>query len=324
MRMLVTGGAGCIGSDLAAELIARGHDVVVFDNLSSGTLEHLGSLLDNERLKFVEGDVLDAPAVDTVMGGMEFVWHLAANPEVKYQPGDATDKDLRQNTIATYHVLDSMRRHGVPRLGFASTSAVYGISEVLPIPESYCGKPISLYGASKVACEALIASFSHLFGIRAAILRFANIVGGKVRTKGRTVISDFIHRLAEDPRHLRILGNGAQEKSYLLSGECVQAMLFVAENAPDPVAVYNIAGDDSITVRRIADMVASAMGLNNVQYSFTGTEGGWPGDVPRFVLNVRKLNALGWKARHNSGEAIQIAIEAGLQHLRRGPGAVAG
>lgn len=206
-----------------------------------------------------------------------------------------------------------MRRHGVRKLVFASTSAVYGIARRLPIPEDApFPRPISLYGATKLACEALISSFQHLFDLQCWIFRFANIVGPKVRKKGRTVISDFIYRLADNPHCLQILGNGKQAKSYLLSEECIDAMLYVVEHAVDPLNVYNLGSDDWVSVDRIADLIVQAMGLRDVQYLYTGTEGGWPGDVPRFRLDVSALNRLGWKARHNSEEAVAIAIGAML------------
>jgi UDP-glucose 4-epimerase len=313
MNALVTGGAGCIGSDLAAELLARGAQVTVIDNLSSGKIEHIEPLRRYDGFHFVEGDLLDAGSLDPLLRDVDMVFHLAANPDVKFSPGDPTDKDLQQNTMATYNVLESMRRHGVRKLGFASTSAVYGIAKHLPIPEDApFPQPISLYGATKLACEALIASFQHLFEFQCWIFRFANIVGPKVRKRGRTVISDFIYRLLENPRRLQILGNGRQAKSYLLSGECVDAMLYVVEHAGSPLNVYNLGCDDWISVDRIAELVVEAMGLRDVEFSYTGTEGGWPGDVPRFRLDVGALNRLGWKARHNSEQAVAIAIGATL------------
>jgi UDP-glucose 4-epimerase len=173
------------------------------------------------------------------------VFHLAANPDVKFSPGDSTDKDLRQNTLVTYNVLESMRRQEVRKLVVASTSAVYGIAEHLPIPEdSPFPRPISLYGATKLACETLISSFQHLFDFQCWIFRFANIVGPKVRKSGRTVISDFIYQLLETPCRLQILGNGRQTKFYLLSAECVDAMLYVVEHAQRPLNVYNLGCDD--------------------------------------------------------------------------------
>lgn len=316
MKALVTGGAGCIGSDLAEALLQRGDEVLVLDNLSSGKLEHIAPLRDNPQFRFVEADLEDAAAVDRAMSGIDIVYHMAANPDVKFSEGDATDKDLRQNLVCTYHVLEAMRRHGVGNIAFASTSAVYGISPVQPIPESaFFPAPISLYGATKLGCESLISAFQNLFGWRAWIFRFANIVGPKVRKKGRTVIGDFIVRLRENPRKLRILGDGKQAKSYLLSEECIAAMLFAVENAREPLNIFNLGCDDSLSVVRIADMVAEEMGLAGVEYEFTGGEGGWPGDVPRFRLDAAKINRLGWRARRNSEEAVRIAIRSTLAAL---------
>ncbi len=318
MKTLVTGGAGCIGSDLAGALLARGHHVVVADDLSSGKLEHIAPFREHPKFTFAEGDLRDFGFVQSVMTGVEMVWHLAANPDVKFAEGDPTDKDLQQNVLCTYNVLEAMRGDGVKRLAFSSTSAIYGVSPIQPIPESaFYPQPISLYGATKLGCEALISAFRNLFDLRCWIFRFANIVGPKVRSRGRTVIGDFVARLRENPRKLRILGNGQQAKSYLLSEECVDAMLFLVGHAPEPLAVYNLGCDDSLQVTRIADLVVEAMELDGVEYEFTGGEGGWPGDVPRFRLDVTKLNQLGWKARHNSAEAVKIAIASTLAACRQ-------
>lgn len=316
MKALVTGGAGCIGSDLAEALVLRGDEVVVADNLSSGKIEHVAALQGCPNFRFIEGDLEDLDFTTSAMKGVEIVYHLAANPDVKFTEGDATDKDLRQNTICTYNVLESMRRTGVKKLAFASTSAVYGISPIQPIPESaFFPQPISLYGATKLGCESLISAFRNLFGFDCWIFRFANIVGPKVRKKGRTVIGDFIARLQENPRRLKILGDGRQAKSYLLSDECVEAMLFVIEHAGEPLNVYNLGCNDRLQVTRIADLVVEAMGLDDVEYEFTGGEGGWPGDVPRFQLDVTAINRLGWTARHTSEQAVRIATESVLAHM---------
>jgi UDP-glucose 4-epimerase len=313
-RILITGGAGCIGSDLAEALLARGRRVTVIDNLSSGKREHLAGLLRRPGFRFIEGDLLDPPTLDAAFhgGDIEMVYHLAANPDVKFVPGDATDKDLRQNTICTYNVLESMRRHGVRRLAFSSTSAIYGICERQPIAEDQAPHPISLYGATKLGCEAMIGAFQHLFDMDCWIFRFANVVGAKVRKRGRTVIGDFIDKLRRDPARLQVLGNGRQAKSYLLAEECVAAMLFAVEHAPRGLNIFNLGCDDSLSVTRIAQMVAAAMGLSGVALEYTGGEGGWLGDVPRFRLDVTAINQLGWRARYNSEEAVALAIGASL------------
>jgi UDP-glucose 4-epimerase len=278
-RILVSGGAGCIGSDLATALLSRGHEVVVLDNLSSGKEEHIAPLRDDPRFRFIRGDLLDSDTVDEAVLGVDMVYHLAANPDVKFTVGDPTDKDLEQNTLATYQVLEGMRRHGVKRLAFS---------------------------------EAMIGAFQHLFGMDCWIFRFANVVGSKVRKSGRTVVGDFIDKLRRDPTRLEVLGDGRQAKSYLLSEECVEAMLFAVERAPQGLHIFNLGCADNLSVRRIADMVVEAMGLENVRYEFTGGEGGWPGDVPRYVLDVTAINRLGWRARRTSEEAMALAIRSTL------------
>jgi UDP-glucose 4-epimerase len=322
MRALITGAAGCIGSDLAEALVARGDCVTGIDNLSSGKMEHISSLLGGDRFRFIEGDLEDPATVAEAMRDVDFVWHLAANPDVKFTAGDPTDKDLRQNTICTYNVLEAMRGAGVGKLAFSSTSAVYGISSVQPISESaFFPQPISLYGATKLACESMVSAFQNLFGMQCWIFRFANIVGSKVRKRGRTVIGDFVFRLRQDSKRLLILGDGKQAKSYLASDECVEAMLFAVERARDALNVYNLGCDDSLEVTAIADLVVSAMGLSGVRYEFTGGEGGWPGDVPRFRLDVTAINRLGWKARRSSREAVSGAIHSVLAGASNVPAA---
>jgi UDP-glucose 4-epimerase len=237
---------------------------------------------------------------------------------VKFTIGDPTDKDLHQNTICTYNILESMRQHGVRRLAFSSTSAIYGVSDRQPIPEDAPARPISLYGATKLSCEAMIGAFQHLFAMDCWIFRFANVVGPKVRKTGRTVIGDFVARLREDPTRLKILGNGLQAKSYLLSAECVDAVLFAVDHAPGGFHVFNLGCHDSLPVNRIAQMVVQAMGLNDVTFEYSGGEGGWPGDIPRFVLDVTRINRLGWRARLSSEQAVARAIQATLPQMEQG------
>ena len=313
MRFLITGGAGCIGSDLAEALLERGDEVVIVDNFSSGRREHVEALVRNPRCRLVDGDLLEEGVAEQAVVGIDFVWHLAANPDVKFTSGDATDKDLRQNTIVTYNVLEAARVAGVGGFAFASSSAVYGMQERQPISEDAAPRPVSLYGATKLGCEGLISAFSNLFGMRCWVFRFANIVGAKVRARGRTVIGDFIHRLREDPRRLLILGNGRQAKSYLTNAECVEAMLFTVSASREPLTLLNLGGSDSVTVTRIAEMVVEAMGLRGVGFEYTGGQGGWPGDVPRFELDPSRINQLGWQARLSSQESVAEAIRAALE-----------
>jgi UDP-glucose 4-epimerase len=316
MRNLVTGAAGCIGSELVDTLLARGEQVLGFDNLSSGKREHLAEALENPRFRLITGDLQEFDLLRSAMTDVDFVWHLAANPDIKFQPGDPTYKDLEQNTIFTWNVLEAMRRAGVSRIAFSSTSAVYGICPVQPIPENApFPRPISLYGATKLACEGMISAFQNLFDFDAWIFRFANIVGPKVRKRGGTVIGDFIKRLRDDSHNLTILGDGRQAKSYLLSEECVEAMLFVVQHAPGGLHTYNLGCGDSLQVTEIAALVCTAMGLEHVKFQFTGGEGGWPGDVPRFRLDVSAINRLGWTARRTSREAVATAIQSTLAQI---------
>ena len=308
MKTLVTGGAGCIGSEVVDKLLKRGK-VIVVDNLSSGKIEHIEKFLDNKDFRLVEADITS----DDLTGhldGVDMVFHLAANPDIKFSAGDRTDKDLNQNTIATYNVLDAMQKTGVKKIAFSSSSVVYGKADRIPTPENYGPlKPTSLYGASKLACEALVSAYCNMFGMQGWIFRFANIVGDKSRKKGRTVVSDFIFKLRNDPTHLEILGDGRQSKSYLLVDECVDGMIFAVDHSNDPVNIFNLGTKDAITVDEIAKIVINEMGLKNVKISHTGSSGGWPGDITNFLLDVTKLEKLGWSSRHNSAESVRTSAK---------------
>ncbi|MFA4820524.1 MAG: NAD-dependent epimerase/dehydratase family protein [Candidatus Aenigmatarchaeota archaeon] len=307
MNVVVTGGAGCIGSELVKELL-KNHKVTVLDNLSSGKNEHIQEFTTNSDFHFVEGDLLNREVLEEATKGKDMVFHLAANPDIKFIPGERTDKDLQQNTIATYNVLDAMQKNNVKKIAFSSSSVVYGKASKMPTPEDYGPlKPTSLYGASKVACEGLISAYCHMFDMQAWIFRFANIVGDKSRKKGRTVISDFIFKLKENPKELEILGDGNQSKSYMLVDDCVAGMLFAIEHASDKVNIFNLSTTDSITVDKIAEIVIKEMQLKNVKLKYTGSAGGWPGDITNFLLDVSKLKRLGWATKYSSEEAVRMA-----------------
>ena len=306
MKCVVTGGAGFIGSHLVDALLAAGNEVTVVDNLSGGKREFLQPHEGNRRFRFVEADLSAEGFICEDFKGADTVFHLAANPDVRTGATD-TKTPIRQNIMTTYNVLESMRLNGVSRIAFTSTSTIYGEATVVPTPEDYGPLlPISLYGASKLSCEALISSYCHTFGMKAWIYRFANIVGDR-GTHG--VIFDFIRKLRADPKKLTILGDGRQSKSYLHISDCVEAMLFVVENAREQVNVYNIGSDDRFDVTGIARVVAEEMGLKDVAFEYTGGDRGWKGDVPFMALSIGKIKALGWKPAHDSEASVRLCVK---------------
>ncbi|MBS7639536.1 MAG: NAD-dependent epimerase/dehydratase family protein [Candidatus Bathyarchaeia archaeon] len=307
-RALVTGGAGFIGSHLVDALMEREVEVTVLDNLSGGRLSNISAWLKNPRFRFLMGDMLNQHDIKRALEGCEIVFHLAANPDVRVGALN-TRIDYEQNILATYNLLEVMREIGeCRRIVFTSTSTVYGEAEKIPTPEDYGPlKPISLYGASKLACEALISGYSHLFGFKSVICRLANIVGSR---SGHGVIYDFINKLMENPNRLEILGDGRQRKSYLYVRDCVEAMLTAAEGAKGQVEIYNIGSEDTVDVTSIANIIIEEMGLRNVEIYYTGgVEGGrgWRGDVKVMLLDITRIKGLGWRPKLNSAEAVRQA-----------------
>ncbi|MDD2637676.1 MAG: NAD-dependent epimerase/dehydratase family protein [Methanothrix sp.] len=306
--ILVTGGAGFIGSHLVDRLVEFNR-VTVLDNFSSGKMEFIENHSSNPNFCLIEADLRDQKAVEAALEGKDLVFHLAANPDVKIGAED-TRTHIDQNVIATYILLESMRKRGVSEIAFTSTSTVYGEARVVPTPEDYGPLlPISLYGASKLACEAMISAFCSTFDMRSWIFRFANIVGER-GTHG--VIVDFIKKLEQDPKTLEILGSGKQRKSYLLVSDCVDAMIFSQNSARGRVNIFNIGSQDSVDVTEIADVVAEKMNLKEVCYKYTGgiNGRGWRGDVKTMLLSIEKMERLGWRPRFNSRESIEAAVEA--------------
>ena len=313
MRALVTGGAGFIGSHLIDRLVARGHDVVVIDNLSSGDVGFIQPHLDNGRVRLVEGDICNPADVGRAMAmEIDCVFHLAANPDIRLGTR-ITDTDLQQGTVATYNILEAMRLNDVGRIVFASSSVVYGEDAPLPTPEDHgpC-MPISLYGASKQAGEGLISSWVGTFGLQAWIFRFANIIGAR-GTHG--VIFDFIHKLKNDPTRLEVLGNGLQEKSYMEVGDCVDAMLHVMANAHQPLNLFNLGSHDTASVRRIAEIVVEVTGCADARIEYTGGDRGWAGDIPRARLGIDKMLQTGFDVAMNSEEAIRYTATCLLDEI---------
>jgi len=303
MNFFVTGGAGFIGSHLVDSLVERGQ-VAAYDNLSSGRREYLETYLD-KRVRLVEADLLDQERLGATMKGSNVVFHMAANPEVK-NAADDTELDLKQGTIATHNVLAAMRLNGIRNIVFASSSTVYGDASGKRVDEDYGPlQPISLYGASKLASEGLVTAFCHLFGMRAWIFRFANVVGARA-THG--VMFDFIHKLKRNQARLEVLGDGTQNKPYIHVRDCVAGMLYAFQHSDHQVNVYNLSTADTVSVNEIARMVIEAMELSNVTLTYTGGERGWPGDVPQVGLDTSRMEALGWKPEHTSRDAVRRAI----------------
>jgi UDP-glucose 4-epimerase len=314
MECFVTGGAGFIGSWVVDRLVRKNY-VTAYDNLSTGREEFVAHHLGKHHFRFVKADLLDVGKLFKEMKGHEYVWHMAANPDIR-KGTDSTMFDLQQNTIATYNVLECARRTDVKGLVFSSTSTVYGRAKVLPTPEDYGPLlPISLYGASKLACEGLISAYSELYGIRSWIFRFANIVGHR-STHG--ILYDLVEKLNRNPRKLEVLGDGKQRKSYMLVEECVDGMVYGFRHAKDKVNYFNLGAEDQITVKRIVEILVEETRLTDVRIKYTGGESGWKGDVPRFLLSTKKMAKLGWRPKHTSEEAIREAARIVVkEHLKR-------
>ena len=312
MRALVTGGAGFIGSHLIDRLVSRGDTVVVIDNLSSGNLDFIQNHIDSGKVSLVKGDITNYQDVLSAMNGVECVFHLAANPDIRLGT-KITDTDLKQGTIATYNIVEAMRVEGVNKIAFASSSVVYGEDSPMPTPEDHGPfLPISLYGASKQAGEGLISSWVGTFGFQAWIFRFANIIG----TRGtHGVIFDFIHKLKADPSRLEVLGNGLQEKSYMEVGDCVDGILHVMANSNESVNLFNLGSHDTASVRRIAEIVVEETGCAGASIEYTGGDRGWAGDIPRAMLAIDKMLEIGFDVNYNSEQAIRHTARALIEEI---------
>jgi UDP-glucose 4-epimerase len=318
MNILISGGAGFIGSHLVAALLRDPHirSITVYDNLSSGSRRHLEAAQNDPRLTLVHGDLKDLPQLSIAMKKSDVVFHLAANPDIA-KAVTQPDIDFWEGTYLAQNVLEAMRTNQVRRIFYTSGSGVYGDAPGVAFAENYgpC-VPISTYGASKLACEALIAAYCHMFGMTGRAFRFANVVGPR-QTHG--VGYDFIRSLRRNPGRLRILGDGTQCKSYIHVDDVIAAMLELlrVEDPGCAFDVFNIATDDYITVSEIADIACRTADLepSQVQYDYTGGDRGWKGDVPKVLFDVSKIKARGWKAARSSREAMQASLEAMLDEL---------
>ncbi len=305
MHVFITGGAGFIGSHLVDTLLARGDNVTVYDNLSSGEECFINHHQNNALFRFINADLLDKETLQQKMTDHDVVFHLAANPHVRLGETQ-TDLDMKQGVIATYNVLESMRQHGIKNIVFSSSSVVYGETPGIPLPETYGPTlPISMYGAGKLGAEGLITAFCGTFQFQCWIYRFANVVGSR-GTHG--VIVDFIQKLRRNPKQLEILGNGKQQKPYLHVSDCVQGIMYGFDHANDQINIFNLGPETNTTVTRIAKLVVEEMNLEDVEFRYTGGIRGWKGDVPKFQLDASKIKKLGWKETYSSDNAVRKAI----------------
>ncbi|MBV9481015.1 MAG: NAD-dependent epimerase/dehydratase family protein, partial [Acidobacteria bacterium] len=300
MRCFVTGCAGFIGSHLTDRLLALGHDVTGYDNLSTGQIGFLQDATQYEHFRFVEGDLLDLPDLTRTMKGCEMIFHLAANADVRFGTEHPT-KDLHQNTIATVNVLEAMRATGAKRIAFASTGSVYGEAELIPTPEN-APFPIqtSLYAASKLAAESFIEAYCEGFEIQGFIFRFVSILGERY-THGH--VFDFYKQLLAHPDHLDVLGNGQQRKSYLYVQDCIDAILLATENCRYKITVLNLGADEYCRVTDSIGWICEELGLRP-QLNFAGGERGWIGDNPFIFLDTTAVRSLGWKPKLSIKEGV--------------------
>jgi UDP-glucose 4-epimerase len=316
-RFLVTGAAGFIGSHLTDRLLTLGFRVTGLDNLSTGRRSNLAHALKNPNFQFVEGDLLNIEAVSRALGNYALVFHLAANAEVR--AGEENPRThFEQNLLATFNLLEAIRKRKLPtRFVFASTSTIYGEPSLIPTPESYGPLlPISMYGATKLGCEALATSYTQLLPFQVVVFRFANVVGPRA---GHGVVYDFISKLERNPQELEVLGDGTQTKSYFYIDDCIDAFLLAVEDRfwQIPVEVYNIGSEDQTNVLRIGHLVAEAMGLGKVHIrTLEGVDGrAWPGDIKTMLLDISKIEKHGWLPKRNSEQAVRQAATELLKDL---------
>ncbi len=318
-KAIVTGGAGFIGSYIVEELLSKGYEVTVIDNMSSGSQENLRGVIDNPNLRIIRADLKEPNDIwVNEFKKAEIVFHYAANPEVRVSSVNPRIH-FNENLLTTFNVLEASRQGSVKYIVFASTSTVYGDARRLPTPEDYYPlEPISVYGSVKLASEYLHITYSKLYGLKSLIIRYANVIGSRSR---HGVIYDFILKLKNNPRKLEILGDGTQRKSYIYVTDAVNGTLFLFEKFLErgkDYEIYNIGNTDWITVREIADIVVEEMGLENVEYTYkpmTSDGRGWPGDVKIMLLDISKARSLGWKPSLSSKEAVRLTARALLKEL---------
>lgn len=311
-RVFISGGAGFIGSHICDLLISEGFKVTVYDNFSNGKEEFIQHHLNNSNFTLIKGDCLDKQILTKAMKAHDLVWHMAANTDL-VSSHTQPDRDLNDCVLATFNVLEAMRENKIQDLLFASSGAVYGKLCLSDFVDESAGplKPMSPYGAGKIASEAFIHAYSHLYNIRSWMFRFGNVIGLRV-THG--ILYDFINKLKKDPSILKVLGDGTQEKNYFLTEECIQGMIWSFNNIKlddeNPCECINLGTNSVSNVISIAKIVIQEMGLEGkTKIDIEGKKYAWLGDQPKVHLDTSKINSLGWKARYSSDEAVRIAIK---------------
>jgi UDP-glucose 4-epimerase len=316
IKYFIVGGAGFIGSHLVRRLAESADaSITIYDNFTSGRLWRLGEAAKSPRVQIVRGDVKDLPLLIKAIAGHDHVFHFASNPDIA-KAVTQPDIDFWEGTYLTQNVLEAMRQGGVRRLTYASGSGIYGDTGTLPVYEDFAPLlPISTYGASKLAGEALICSYCHMFDINGMAFRFANVIGPR---QSHGVSYDFILRLMRDPTHLRILGDGSQSKSYVHVDDVLDAMLLIAGQESKGFAYFNVATEDYLTVTDIARLVVSRLGLSGVEFKYTGGDRGWKGDVPVVRFDSSKLRSRGWANRRTTAQAMADSIDSMIADARGG------
>ncbi len=312
MKTFVTGGAGFIGSHVVDELVRRGHEVIVYDNFTTGFLSHLGPAMRSGLVSIVEGDILDGHLLPEAMQGAATVFHLAANADVRGGISN-TRIDLEQNVVGTHRVLEAMRTTGVNAIVFTSSATVYGEPELFPTPEEYAPLQTSTYGASKLAGEAFIQAYCEYFGMKCHIFRFVSWVGERY---SHGVVYDFVRKLLVNRRQLEILGDGNQKKSYLDVEDGVRGMFLAVDRMSAAKNVVNLGHEDYVDVKEVAGIVCEEMSLEGVAYRFTGGVRGWVGDSPFVHLDISRIKREGFTPRIS----IQEGIRRTVRYLLKNPG----
>lgn len=313
MKILVTGGAGFIGSHLVEFLVESGHETTVLDNLSVGKMSHLEKVKNSPLFKFVLGNIQDQAKVDEVVAGQDFVFHLCDNSDIRFAAQHAHDY-VQQNIVGGFYVLEAMKKHGVKKIAFPSSTTVLGDADVVPTPENYGPlKPMNLYGGAKVAMEGLLSAYAYTYDMQAWIFRFVDIVGGRI---DHGVIYDFICKLSKNPKDLEILGDGSQRRSFLLVDECIRAIWLSIQQLNEKVNVVHIGNRDQINITQVGEIVKEEMGLSSATSSYTGGKKGWKGDAFTNFIECGQLNRLNCFPELNSAATVHEAARRLIKQIK--------